>query len=322
VKGTTTDVKGTTTDVKGTTTDVKGYKTLTNRKNEIFVFHDHNTKQNHFKEKQLLNYKKMNMERMLLSHFNNIQGYKVDITKNTVLIIEPRFIQSLVTNLANTYLHLGNDWNYVFYCGRGTKIYWSKMLPNFIQLRELHVNNFPKPENYSSFCKRKELWQSLYGEFVLTLQADAWITNEEPYTIEYFLNKNMSFIGGNMNYHWSELTKNNMNPPFRNFNGGLSLRKRQDMLKIIDTFPFHGVSNEILEKDVFRKYAEDVYFTFCCYKLKMRVGDDEESSHFSIHSIYNDNFFGIHRPYSDDVKKSLIQKYPLLSALNQYLNID
>ena len=54
-----------------------------------------------------------------------------------------------------------------------------------------------------------------------------------------------------------------MNCPFNNFNGGLSLRKRCDMMRIIDTFPPQKTCY-ILEKDnpakAFETDAEDVYF--------------------------------------------------------------
>ena len=84
--------------------------------------------------------------------------------------------------------------------------------------------------------KSKELWQTLYGDFVLTFQADTYILKKAPYTIEYFINMDKSYIGGNMDHGWNELIRENIYPNYRNFNGGLSLRKRLDMIEIINIY--------------------------------------------------------------------------------------
>ena len=44
-----------------------------------------------------------------------------DNNKNTVLLIEPRFVKHTWLMLANAYNKLGDKWNYVFYCGKSFK---------------------------------------------------------------------------------------------------------------------------------------------------------------------------------------------------------
>ena len=64
------------------------------------------------------------------------------------------------------------------------------------------------------------------------------------------------------------------------------------MIQIIDTFGFY---NNTTELETIVTDAEDVYFTLGCYKLNLPVGDDEFCSHFSIHTIYHEKFFGMHK---------------------------
>jgi len=251
----------------------------------------------------------------------NITG--LNNNKNTVLIIEPRQITHLHNVLKNAVYFLKNDWNYVFYCGKSYFSYWKETLPSYFEIRPLECDNLTS-EEYSDFLKTKELWKSLYGTFVLTMQLDTWIFNNEPYTIDYYLNLNKSYIGGNMNYSWTELTNHGINPLISNFNGGLSLRKKEDMLKIIENYPPEKTLHCSLVKETthnFEKYAEDVYFTIGCYKLKLNIGDDTESSKFACHTIYYDKCFGVHNAH-DDLRNVLNAKNPRLNFLNPYIYLN
>jgi hypothetical protein len=255
----------------------------------------------------------------ILKNFKNINNNTLgDITKNTVLLIEPRRIYGLVFSLNNVYRFLKNDWNYVFYCGKSLLSYWQRILPNFIEIRPLDVDNFPRNHLYSDFCKRADVWSSLYGEYVLTIQADSWIMSNGQYDINYFIKLNKSYIGGNMSYNWGEFNKVNLpTPQIRNFNGGLSLRKRLDMIKIINTFPPMPTKSK---RNHFEEAPEDVYFTIGCYKLGLPLGDDDASSHFAVHKIIKEEYFGVHNP-SSHIAKQLNLQYPYLKYLNRHLNI-
>lgn len=213
--------------------------------------------------------------------------------KHTALIVEPRDIKKLDKLINDFKTKLGNDWNIVFYCGKSLKSKWvNTLLDPSVEIRELNVSNF-NPQEYSDFFKSKELWESLDGEYVLVFQADAFIINSEPYNIDYFIKMNKSYIGGNMSYDWAELKNENLFIKCRNFNGGLSLRKRIDMIKIISTFGCDKTESNSVK---FHTYAEDVYFTVGCYKLNMPIGDDEQCANFALHTIYKSDFFGIHNP--------------------------
>ena len=228
--------------------------------------------------------------------------------KNTALIVEPRDDVSVV-HLINDFQHkLGDDWIIVFYCGQNLK---TKMMETLnranatatatatatrnanVEVRELNVSNFNSLNEYSDFMKRKDVWESLYGNFVLTFQFDTYIINKSPYTIEHFIDMNKSYVGGNMDHGWLELIRENMFIANRNFNGGLSLRKRFDMIKIINAF---GTEQTISNSIKIQTDAEDVYFTLGCYMLDLPIGDDEACMHFCVNRILVNGYFGVHKP--------------------------
>lgn len=243
--------------------------------------------------------------------------------KNTVLFVEPR-VYSNATKVLNYYVDILGDteWVYVYYCGKNTKTYWENSdLNKIYEIRELDVEDFKKPSMYSDFMKQKELWESLAGEFVLTTQLDTWIFPDNGYTINDFIKLNKSYIGGNMNYFWNEtFIRDKIKFNHNNFNGGLSLRKREDMLKIIGWFPPHPTSNDnYLIRNQFSD-AEDVYFTLGCYKLGLPLGDDEYCSHFAVHYLFKDKFFGLHKP-DRRIMKEINELYPNINATNPHLHL-
>jgi hypothetical protein len=231
---------------------------------------------------------------------------------NTALIVEPRDMERIPLILHHFLLTLGPNWKIVFYCGNGLKSKWDLLINKNVEIRELPVNNFTARE-YSDFLKSKDLWESLYGTFVLVFQTDTWIMNKAPYTIDYFTSRNRSYIGGNMCYKWVEFE---FRTPYPNYNGGLSLRKRKDMIDIINRFPpVKTIANpqyntKIKDIPSFECLAEDVYFVKGCYQLGLELGDtDEQFNCFCVHTIFYPIAFGVHSP-TLIVKNKLIKYYP------------
>ena len=229
--------------------------------------------------------------------------------RNTALILEPRDDVRVVHLIHDFQQKLGPEWIIVFYCGKSLKSKMMERLNSEVEVRELPVSNFDSLHEYSDYMKRKELWQSLYGNFVLTFQFDTYIINEPPYTIQHFIDMNKSYIGGNMDIKWRELDREKIvvNVNDQNFNGGLSLRKRFDMMKIINTF---GVEQTTSPSFKMQTDAEDVYFTLGCYALGLPVSDDAACMHFCINRILVDGAFGVHKPIA-----ALLQKSEKISKL-------
>lgn len=269
----------------------KGNNSMYNFKNVIEF--DIETKDEILIEKSHIDISGLEKEReIIISKFNNYIQTLNRSEKNSALIIDPRNNENLPYLINDFKKKLGENWKIIFYCGKGLQNEMDKQLEEGIEIRELTVDNFTINE-YSDFMKTKELWESLYGEFVLTFQADTYIINEAPYNIDYFMNMNKSYIGGNMDHGWNELNRENIYIKYRNFNGGLSLRKRNDMIKIIDTF---GTEKTVDNSQKIQTDPEDVYFTLGCYKLNYPIGDTQECQHFSINRIWYNKFFGIHKP--------------------------
>jgi len=213
--------------------------------------------------------------------------------RNTALIVEPRALDCVPSIIQQYQTVLGSEWSIVFYCGSGLKPYWSDLLSDQrVDIRELDVNDLTSNQ-YNDLLKTRELWESLTGEFVLVFQTDSWIHWDDVYNIDFFMGLNKSFIGGNMSYQWNELVRECICPPCRNFNGGLSLRKRVDALRIIESFPPQPtvIASNALETD-----AEDVYFTIGAHKLGLPLGSDEQCGHFAVHTIFKERWFGVHGP--------------------------
>jgi hypothetical protein len=225
-----------------------------------------------------------------INKFDNIVKNKLSITcqkikasfdeKNTAIIVEPRMIEHLPELIRKFYNVLRQTFKFKFYCGKDKKKVWLKRLKGMdIQIIELKKNNFTV-DDYNALLKSKKFYETIKSEYTLIFQHDAWIINTLP--ISTFINLNKSYIGGNMNYRWFELERENIFPTYKNFNGGLSLRKTNDMLRIIEEYP-----------DTLN-YPEDVYFTVGCYRLNLPIGDDEASCMFCNHTYITDKCFGIH----------------------------
>jgi len=271
-------------------------------------------------EKNVINLLDLKKERNnLINMFDNIlnnycQNINIKITI-TGLIIEPRKID-YTPILIKDYQNKLKNYNikYVFYCGKGLKEYYTNELSN-IEIRELSTNNLNSCQ-YSDLLKTKELWETLYGQFVLIFQLDTYIIEKPPYTLQYFIDKNYSYIGGNMKYIWDELKRENIFLEAYNFNGGLSLRKREDMIKIINNYT---PQETILYSKCINTDLEDVYFTLGAFKLNLNMSTTIDTSCFALHTKYYEKFFGIHKP-NKSVYFELSQTYPEISN-NKYLYI-
>ena len=232
----------------------------------------------------------------------------VNSEPNTAVIVEPRFLKHLPFVINDYYKKLGKGWKIVFYCGVGLKNIWIDLLNNpEIEIRELN-NNYFKYNQYCDFIKSKDFWSSLYGKYVLLFTINSSIFNKDPFTIDYFMSLDKSYIGANQYYLWNELTREYIYPTYKNFQGGLSLRKRLDMIKILDTFGCQKTLEDCQQSQSLQTDAEDVYFTIGCYKLGLPVGDDEKCSCFSLHTILKEKFFGANR-LEPGYYLNLIQQY-------------
>jgi hypothetical protein len=236
--------------------------------------------------------------------------------KNTVLLVEPRDDPFCITILNQFIKVLGTDkWHYVFYFGKGTRNSWKILNPEVIELRELTVSNFDSAAKYSDFMKQKSLWESLIGDFVLTIQLDTWILENTGFSVEDFMKMDRTIIGGNMSYRWQELNREQLWFSHLNLNGGLSLRKRADLLKVCDAYPAEPT---VWPSPRIACDAEDVYFALGAYRLGLKIGNDEETSTFCLHRYEKEKFFAMHQLY-EEAATDIEKRYPELKKNHNYL---
>jgi len=220
---------------------------------------------------------------------------------NTALLIEPRKMDLCAAVIRNFQEVLGKDWKFIFLCGAGMTSYYIQLLndlPFPVELWELNVTNLAC-DQYNNLLTSRELWEITESEFVLIFQTDTWLNKNCSRTIdEYFI---YSYVGGNRDYEWKELTS--LSEPYNPrgpFNGGLSLRRRLDMIRIIDHFQTLDV-----------KFGEDVMFTMGCYMLGLPIGDSGLADTFCIHSFLIPDPFGFHiQSHNEKVLQEAIQCFP------------
>lgn len=249
---------------------------------------------------------------------------KIPTHKNTVLLVEPRILPGLERILAEYMRILGTEkWHYVFYCGRDAIPHWKTRTDSAVEIRALAVGNFDSSAAYSDFMKQRWLWESLGGEFVLTVQADTWPLGLEPYSLDYFIGLGRSYIGGNMRAEdvWPQLAREGWRPAFHNFNGGLSLRRRADMVRVLENFIPQPTCPDAVKSACISTDAEDVYFTLGCHALGLPVGDDYDTLFFAIYMIFpaGNMAFGIHRPWQGHVRDFVADCFPRAVENNPYL---
>lgn len=233
----------------------------------------------------------------------------MSISQFVAVIIEPRLLKKTVDVIHNFYYTLNHktiEWDIIFYCGKNSIPYWkSKIDPSIqIQYRELNIEN-ATANQYNDLLKTRYFWQSLPYTHALIFQSDSWLNPNPLYDISKFIEKDYAYVGGNINYDWKEMNiLYHLGIGYRsfgNYNGGLSLRKPDKMLQIMDEIPPLKTEPYTSEqatqenyKSLVGKCPEDVYFTIGCHLLNLPTGNDDVSDYFVCHTNYIPNSFGYH----------------------------
>ena len=222
------------------------------------------------------------------------------------LFIAPRKLKQVKHNIDNFFNIMENAYLY-FYCGNGLSTHYSSLVDIYPRLiiRELDVSNLDG-NTYSDFMKSRSLWESISGDYVLTIQTDGCLCKKSPYTISDFTM--YDYVGGYAPQEsgWKETRGLHEYSSFQYFNGGFSLRKRQSMIDAIDTYPPQK-SVPFKPDNSFETYWEDLYYTVCLLKMKKKVGLDEYATHFCSHTMYSLPTFCIHKTAAY-VNKSILLK--------------
>jgi hypothetical protein len=126
-------------------------------------------------------------------------------------------------------------------------------------------------ESYNNLLTTKEFWERIPAENILIFQTDSMLLRSGFYY--YFINDILiyDFIGAPI-YHIE----------FPAMNGGLSLRRKSAMLKVIDYKRYDAIHNE------------DLYFCNAIQELKGTLPTKITATHFSVETIYSMGSLGFH----------------------------
>ncbi|AGE51384.1 hypothetical protein PBCVCviKI_071R [Paramecium bursaria Chlorella virus CviKI] len=245
----------------------------------------------------------------------------------SVVMLEPRRLDDLDL-VARVWVErlqtLCINYEFVFYCGKGDGEYWRERFPKEFEIKELDVNNFATSEagcGYSDFFKREEFWKTFKYDFVLTIQGDTWPL--DVVSLPGYMDKNWAYIGGNQPEHeWNVFCKAmGYTGAVKTFNGGLSLRRRDAMLRVLEEFP---PSITQFNSTVHTEMPEDAYFVFGCIKLGLNIGENDPAArYFCVHNDYTSfeyDFVAAHKPFREIpmAREYFFHLYPM-ARQNRYL---
>jgi hypothetical protein len=239
---------------------------------------------------------------MLYLIYNKLHIHKY---KYTAIIVEPREHKALDYVLTNFYNNLSDEWQIIVFHGNNNTRYVKNIINKFnknrIKLINLNVNNLTIPE-YCKLFYSKWLYNNIPTETFLVFQTDTLICPQYKHLINDFLK--YDYVGA----PWGKTLTKEIIKVYGGKdavgNGGLSIRKKSKMLKILDKYSTRHKDGWLINEDVFfsihSKYKPTAY----------------EARNFSIESVYNNKSFGVHKAYKY-VKLDWFPELKLLEKLNE-----
>jgi len=146
----------------------------------------------------------------------------------------------------------------------------SKALDNhlaFIPNGSTFYNNWDchSIEDYNTLMTSRKFWESIQEENILIIQHDSALLRTG---IEKFYK--WDYIGAVWDFE-----------PYVG-NGGFSFRHKSAMIKILDSMPYDGITNE------------DIYFAKGCKELGLKLAPIKEANKFSCETQYHLGTLGYH----------------------------
>jgi len=216
----------------------------------------------------------------LLAISNKLSDYIPDIPENgdrVAVIVEPRQHNDLITILKD-YMYFLNipstnpSWKLQIFHGSNNEKWLKDKLSrwNHVTYTNLGVNNLTVPQ-YSKLLKSSDFWNQIDGEHVLIFQTDSLMLR---HGIEKFMD--YDYIGA----PWKVSKEHTLVVG----NGGLSLRKKSAMLRVIRDFPDDT------------SHPEDLYFCKHLLESGANLPPKNIACAFSVETIYHESPLGVHKP--------------------------
>jgi len=202
-----------------------------------------------------------------------------DETDGIAVIVEPRNHKALSFVLTNMHNNLPKNWN-IIWCHTDitdTKTILEKVkIPRLSTLLLKHKGNM-NIGDYNNLLCSEEFWNYFNKENILIFQTDSVIISDSPFDLREYLD--FGYVGAAWPIEWPGLG-------LYSGNGGISIRKRSDMIKVIKTLGPNTSMNE------------DVFFSFNARKI-IKVAPRHIAQRFG-KEIVNDGrlFFCAHKTYA------------------------
>ena len=224
----------------------------------------------------------------------------------TAVIIEPRKHKALFHVLKNFTSMLDNKWNFIIFHGNQNYEFVKNIIDklddkNRIKMINLNVDDL-SIYNYNELLYSKKFYEYIPTEIFLIFQTDTLICELFKNNINKFLE--YDYVGA----------------PWVNGeigNGGLSLRKKNKMLEIIDK------CNDRIYYNGNNLHNEDIFFSKMCNdRVNIKKPILEDAKKFSIETVYNDESFGIHKCWRYNNKENVEKINNFCPGLIKLINLN
>jgi hypothetical protein len=234
--------------------------------------------------------------------------YLFEMQQYSAVIIEPRITDLFELVLDNFYSKLDNRWNFIIFTTNNNNNFVNELINNkfYNQKKRTTIIKFNidniNYENYSNILIDKRLYDYIPTETFLIFQLDS-LLSETRYN-EIYNYMNYDYIG-------AVIVDNNYN--YFVGCGGLSIRKKSKMLKIINDVNYYN-NNKYLPEDVF-------FYSHPIIKKASLI----EANEFCSGMIFSENPVGMHQTFNfiSEEEKNILQKhFPKMKELEyKYLNL-
>jgi hypothetical protein len=234
----------------------------------------------------------------------------------TAIIIEPRKHNALEFVLNNFWDNLDERWTFVILHGLNNEDFVKNIVKKSVNARRTQLVNMGvsnlSVSQYSELFYNPLLYDYIPTETFLVFQTDAIILKENRNKVYDFMR--YDYVGAPWPHDWNLLGKMSVG------NGGLSLRKKSKMIKLLK------LKNKIKHThSMYGKYiAEDQFFNGYYFPNEyVSKPTFEQAQNFSIEAVYSDAPFGVHKLWmglNKETLSKLIKRYPDIKMLMEYNN--
>ena len=225
-------------------------------------------------------------------YLQNYKEYSKYNKLDCAIIVEPRKDPMLIKVL-NNFLELlpKNTIIYIFHGIDNEKYIYDNFYKEINNGKIILINLKKKNltiEEYNSLLVSKDFYNMINGENLLIFQMDTCLCSNTKYKFEDF------FMYDYVGAPWMKDNLNIKGIKNKVGNGGLSLRKKSNILKHIDTHPY-------------KDEPEDVYFA---KSNILKFPSIEKAAEFSTEHLFNPYSMGFHKPdvHLSESNKKIVRK--------------